>query len=220
MPRILCLRAADSTGPIVSFQLYHVMSRSEANGYSQPNPEQQNAHRVDIESQSPRAHFTSDRQPHSPGAASINSIKHRPNRAATAQSYQPQLRGRKWRPGQEPGIDVSSPHGGQLGSDFHQLWQRCDITVVDFSRDDMRMQELDNHSLAVFLQTSKEDWVACRWISVNGLSWDVIRLLGSEKGFHRLAIEDMMNRKNRTKVDWYSDHTYSTETLSVRYNDH
>ncbi len=48
----------------------------------------------------------------------------------------------------------------------------------------------------------------CRWISVNGLSWDVIKLLGNHKNLHRLAIEDLTNQKNRTKADWYSDHTY------------
>ena len=48
----------------------------------------------------------------------------------------------------------------------------------------------------------------CRWISVNGLSWDVIRLLGNQKNLHRLAIEDLTNTKNRTKADWYADHTY------------
>lgn len=54
----------------------------------------------------------------------------------------------------------------------------------------------------------RPDWATCRWINVNGLSWDVIKLLGNDKHLHRLAIEDLMNPKNRTKADWYSDHTY------------
>ena len=59
-----------------------------------------------------------------------------------------------------------------------------------------------------FMDTPRPDWAVCRWINVNGLSWDVIKLLGNDKRLHRLAIEDLLNPKNRTKVDWYSDHTY------------
>ena len=54
----------------------------------------------------------------------------------------------------------------------------------------------------------RPDWAVCRWINVNGLSWDVIKLLGNDKRLHRLAIEDLLNPRNRTKADWYSDHTY------------
>jgi Mg2+ and Co2+ transporter CorA len=80
--------------------------------------------------------------------------------------------------------------------------------VVDFSQEKMDMFELDNNELAGFLQRPKDDWVTCRWINVNGLSWDVIRILGNYKGLHRLAVEDLMNTRNRSKVDWYNDHTF------------
>ena len=69
---------------------------------------------------------------------------------------------------------------------------------------DMRMHNLDNETLPAFMNSPREEWAQCRWINVNGLSWDVIQLLGNLKGFHRLAIEDLMNTKNRTKADWYS----------------
>lgn len=81
--------------------------------------------------------------------------------------------------------------------------------VVDFSMDYIQLHRLSNKSLERFLQDQRPDWATCRWINVNGLSWDVIKLIGNDKGLHRLAIEDMMNTKNRTKADWYSDHTYS-----------
>ena len=63
-----------------------------------------------------------------------------------------------------------------------------------------------------------EDWTAVRWINVNGLSWDVIRLLGNYKGLHRLAIEDLMNTRNRTKADWYTDHTFMLLSLQRLVN--
>ena len=62
----------------------------------------------------------------------------------------------------------------------------------------MQMHRLDNKSLVPFMEEARPEWVACRWISVNGLSWDVIRLLGNDKGLHRLAIEDLV------RFDWFS----------------
>ncbi len=79
---------------------------------------------------------------------------------------------------------------------------------MDFSQDDIRLQHLENETLPDFMDLPRPEWAACRWINVNGLSWDVIKLLGNDKRLHRLAIEDLLNPRNRTKADWYSDHTY------------
>jgi Mg2+ and Co2+ transporter CorA len=77
----------------------------------------------------------------------------------------------------------------------------------------MRQYELDNDTLEQFLKREREPWVQCRWINVNGLSWDVIKILGNHKGLHRLAIEDVVHTTNRTKADWYSDHAFVVLTL-------
>ena len=84
-----------------------------------------------------------------------------------------------------------------------QLSARCDVTVVDFSQDNLAIQHLDNDTLPQFLKRDQPDWVQCRWINVNGLSWDVIQALGQYKKLHKLAIEDIMNTRNRTKAEWY-----------------
>jgi hypothetical protein len=105
-----------------------------------------------------------------------------------------------WRPGQEPGIDPSKLDGGRPES--AALHTECDITVVDFSEDDIVVNDFVNATLPTFLNQPREEWVKCRWINVNGLSWDVIREIGKYKNFHRLAIEDLMNTRNRTKSDW------------------
>lgn len=113
-----------------------------------------------------------------------------------------------WEPGQEPGLDPSVPDGGR--EQVLSLRADCDITVVDYSEDDMVMRHLTNESLLPWIERAEkmekeggeDEWVKCRWINVNGLSWDVIQALGKYKKFHRLAIEDMVNTKNRTKVDW------------------
>jgi Mg2+ and Co2+ transporter CorA len=85
--------------------------------------------------------------------------------------------------------------------------------VVDFSQNEMRQYELDNDTLEQFLSREREPWVQCRWINVNGLSWDVIKILGNHKRLHRLAIEDVVHTTNRTKADWYSDHAFIVLTL-------
>ena len=160
---------------------------------------------IDLEAQSPMSPHTENKlQPQSP----IESIRlRRPMRSNTAKTYRPELRGQDWHPGQEPGIDVSAshPHPSSYQPELHE---DCQITVVDFSEEDIRLQHLDNATLGNFMDKGRPDWATCRWINVNGLSWDVIRLLGNHKNLHRLAIEDLINTRNRTKADWYSDHTY------------
>lgn len=131
-----------------------------------------------------------------------------------------------WCPGEEPGIDTNDPsppysRGSTIGPDHtnpHKLDQRCEITVVDYSSEDMDMHYLDNDNLEEFLQRPSPESAQVRWINVNGLSWDVIRMLGNEKGLHRLAIEDLINTRNRTKADWYNDHTFLVLSLQKLIN--
>lgn len=78
----------------------------------------------------------------------------------------------------------------------------CQITIVDFSESQINVHELDNNGLIAFLKLPQPDWVKCRWINVNALSWDVIQAVGQYKQLHSLAIEDLMNTQNRTKADW------------------
>jgi Mg2+ and Co2+ transporter CorA len=84
---------------------------------------------------------------------------------------------------------------------------------VDFSEDQIEQNELDNNSLGAFLSKPRPEWASCRWINVNGLSWDVIKLLGNFKKLHPLAIEDLMHTGNRTKADWYPEHAFLVMTL-------
>jgi hypothetical protein len=135
-------------------------------------------------------------------------LKRRPTRASTSTSRAFRAVGAyplspEWHAGQEPGLDPSKPDGGW--SQQPALHADCDITVVDYSEDDMMMYHLNNPTLPEWLEKrgKRGDWVKCRWIDVNGLSWDVIQALGTYKRLHRLAIEDLINTRNRTKADWY-----------------
>jgi Mg2+ and Co2+ transporter CorA len=160
-------------------------------------------------------------------STTMKSLRKR-GRAETGIPYGAMEMGRTsgWSPGQEPGIDTSDPappysKGSTIGGDtssHEKLDQPCEITIVDYSQDDFQTYSLDNGNLAEFLDQPAEDWAVVRWINVNGLSWDVIRLLGNHKGLHRLAIEDLMNTRNRTKADWYADHTYMVMSLQRLVN--
>ncbi|RFU73044.1 mg2 like transporter [Trichoderma arundinaceum] len=116
-----------------------------------------------------------------------------------------------WQPGSEPGYDPNLPDGGHAS--MPTLSAPCEITVVDFSKDNMVKRHFDNESFIAFLAQPKEEWAKCRWINVNGLSWDVIQAVGTQKGLHKLALEDIMNIRNRTKADWYPSHAFIVMTL-------
>ncbi|OJJ51006.1 hypothetical protein ASPZODRAFT_11853 [Penicilliopsis zonata CBS 506.65] len=151
--------------------------------------------------------------------SSQDTARKRVRRSTTARSYYPDgsTHDPNWQPGTEPGIDPTQPlppyATDGAASPRMVLHKRCEITVVDFSQHEMRQYELDNDNLEQFLSREREPWVQCRWINVNGLSWDVVRILGNEKGIHRLAVEDLIYTSNRTKADWYSDHAFVVLTL-------
>lgn len=110
-----------------------------------------------------------------------------------------------WRPGAEPGVDPSKPDGGHSELEVHA---ECQITIVDFSEDQLSINECNNQQMIDFLLKPQPDWAKCRWINVNGRSWDVIQALGNYKNLHKLALEDVLNNHNRTKADWYSTHAF------------
>ena len=165
---------------------------------------------IDIEAQTPQppAALYGNDGTHPPKSPSESVRQRRINRSNTAKTYRPERRGQTWTPGQEPGVDPGAA-SSHFSSRIPKLYEDCEITVVDFSQDEMLQHHLDNKSLDSFMTRPRPDWALCRWISVNGLSWDVIKILGTDKGLHRLAIEDLLSNNQRTKADWYSDHTYS-----------
>ncbi|KAK4152646.1 hypothetical protein C8A00DRAFT_34624 [Chaetomidium leptoderma] len=147
-------------------------------------------------------------------AALSPGIRRRPTRAGTFRTvddFQDFTVRPGWHPGGEPGVDPTKPDGGHASMPI--LSAPCKITVVDFSQDRLSIQKLDNETLATFLSRPRPDWVRCRWINVNGLSWDVIQALGRHKNLHKLAIEDIMNTRNRTKAEWFPTHAFVVLTL-------
>lgn len=133
-----------------------------------------------------------------------SSLRRRGTDSKTVRRYHSPSRANWEEAGAEPGIDTTKdaePH-------FSHLAQQCQITVVDWSTDKIEPKHFDNAGLEDYMRQPKPDWATCRWININGLSWDVIKSVGNSKKLHRLAIEDLIHTRGRTKADWYSDHAF------------
>jgi hypothetical protein len=157
-----------------------------------------------ISSESFKSSRTRTRSPHL-SFDGDKTLGRRMTRQDTIRNYHSPTRTTWEEPGAEPGIDTNQAVEPRYG----HLFENCQITVVDFSDDRIEKHELDNKQLIEFLNEPKPEWMSCRWVNVNGLSWDVIKALGNAHNLHRLAIEDLMNTRGRTKADWYSDHAFS-----------
>jgi Mg2+ and Co2+ transporter CorA len=125
-------------------------------------------------------------------------------------------------PAWEPG---SEPAAGADAQGEKKVW--CHFTVVEFSHDDVMVeQKFDNVSFCDYLARPQAEWVKCRWISVTGISRDVVDALQERYALHELAVEDLFEgtkgySRNLTKADWYPTHAFITLTLQyVRHKAH
>ena len=138
------------------------------------------------------------------------------SRSNTVTTYRiPHMKEETLQPGAEPGIDPTLDDE-KLPAAVRNLKARCQINVIDYSGDpDVPPRHLhaNNDDVAVVLEEPRPAEYTCRWICVNGLSWDVIKSLSNMFHLHQLAIEDMAHTHTRTKVDWYTDHACIVLTL-------
>jgi Mg2+ and Co2+ transporter CorA len=158
-------------------------------------------------------------------AASNNEghMRHRRlERTNTMKTYDSEPENDVWQqPGAEPGIDVTL-EDDKVPPHLINLIAPCEIQIVDFSETNISVRKASNDTLNDILELPKPDDTKCRWINVNGLSWDVIKLIGNRFRLHRLAIEDLIHTRSRTKVDWYNDQACVILTLQklVRLHQH
>jgi magnesium transporter len=76
------------------------------------------------------------------------------------------------------------------------------VTCVDYGPSDAQLQELQD--IADFLERRRPEWSAVRWINVDGLAnMGVIHALATKYGLHPLAIEDLLQLRQRAKVESY-----------------
>ena len=99
-------------------------------------------------------------------------------------------------PGAAPGIEhdeIASFPGGT--GPVH-------ISCIDYSPDQVSIQEINN--LEDFVGRHRPEWTIVRWISVDGLAdMHAIQVLAAKYNLHPLAVEDMLQRTQRSKVEAY-----------------
>jgi len=88
------------------------------------------------------------------------------------------------------------------------------VTVTDYSAHKVSVSKTmeDMSELSGFLDDDRPSWTKVRWIHVDGLNWQCIKLLATTYHLHRLAIEDLLSVQ-RTKIDTYQDRSHCFETL-------
>ncbi|KAK4684434.1 hypothetical protein P7C73_g5743, partial [Tremellales sp. Uapishka_1] len=122
--------------------------------------------------------------------------------------------------GDEPGVDVRSQRDEKS---YSHLKGETRVTVVDYASDSEEGHqnvkvEFEGGRLRTWLDSppgqrpTDEDGkpVGVRWIHVEGLNWEVFKILAIEYGLHPLAVEDALRASNapRSKLDFYKTHLY------------
>lgn len=97
-------------------------------------------------------------------------------------------------PGAAPGIEHDEIAG--LSSEPGQAHVVC----IDYCPDQVVVEEIDR--LEEFVTQHRPQWSVVRWIHVDGLSdTRAIQILASKYDLHPLAVEDMLHRHQRPKVE-------------------
>lgn len=78
------------------------------------------------------------------------------------------------------------------------------VTCIDYGPAYAQSQLIATSQLEAFLACHRPEWVAVRWINVDGLSdMSVIHALATKYELHPLAVEDLLHLRQRAKVDAY-----------------
>ena len=97
----------------------------------------------------------------------------------------------------EPGLDYRT-------MDVEGFNSPAEVTVVDYSAKrcstSKKLRLLEDFQR--FFEHDRPKWAKVRWINVDGLNWQCIKLLATKYNLHRLAVEDLLSVQ-RTKMDLY-----------------
>ncbi len=103
---------------------------------------------------------------------------------------------------------AGSGPGAAPGIEHHELAERpsgpgrVSVICTDYSPGQFVEQQIDD--LEDFVGRHRPDWVAVRWIDVDGLSdMSVVYTLATKYELHPLAVEDLLNLHDRPKVEPY-----------------
>ena len=100
------------------------------------------------------------------------------------------------KPGAAPGIEHNEI------ADLPGSSGKVYVTCIDYSPGEVLVSDIGN--IEDFLSSHRPEWTAVRWISVEGLSdLHVIQALATKYDLHPLAVEDMLQQTQRSKVEAY-----------------
>ena len=106
------------------------------------------------------------------------------------------LRNRAYNSGAAPGIE----HDEIVNLPARE--GKVKITCADYGPSDFLIREIEN--IDDFLRVHRPEWTSVRWICVDGLAdLKVIHTLATKYDLHPLAIEDMLQESQRSKVEQY-----------------
>src|SRR5262249_59595155 len=92
--------------------------------------------------------------------------------------------------------------------------EQVSISCVDYCPEQVSFQEIND--LEAFVEQHRPDWTVVRWISVDGLDSHAIQVLATKYDLHPLAVEDMLQGKQRAKVEQYGgQRTEFTATVCI-----
>lgn len=107
------------------------------------------------------------------------------------------------KPGDVQGVSASS-HDPKLEA----LNVDCKITCIDYSSENLSSHgPISNDQVSALLAEERPTWASCRWINVEGISWDIIRIMAEKYHLHPLSVEDLLHIPQRTKMDYYENHS-------------
>ncbi|CAK5269268.1 unnamed protein product [Mycena citricolor] len=115
--------------------------------------------------------------------------------------------------GIEPGVDPRSP---AADVEFEHLRERCVIEIADYSAVRSSFGRMTNAEFVELMNdpvaSERERWVKVRWISIGGVSWDVIKAVAIRYNLNPMALEEIVRSTStstaRSKVDYFSEHLF------------
>jgi hypothetical protein len=81
--------------------------------------------------------------------------------------------------GAEPGID---PRRASMEMQYRNVQQDCVIEVIDYSAVSSSFLTMRNVDWCASPKAKRQPWVKVRWISISGVSWDVIKAVSLKHG--------------------------------------
>ncbi|KAF8910196.1 hypothetical protein CPB84DRAFT_1821600 [Gymnopilus junonius] len=116
--------------------------------------------------------------------------------------------------GAEPGIN---PRRAIVDAQYSHIHEACEIEIMDYSAVRNTTRKMNNEEFVRFLGDLESDdlpardpWVKVRWVSIGGISWDVIKALAIKYHLHPLSLGDIFHGHSHThsKADYYTRHLF------------